>query len=114
MRGVDVLELNPDGRQNFSTKLVKEGSEQGWLRVDGKTLTVFANNREDVRFNILREPGRYCCHCGEKLQDDDNTNMPGELARQHVAAEHPGAASPDPNNPGGYECIRHYECEEVQ
>lgn len=91
--------------QNFSTGLVVEGLKQGWMEIS-KGKLILKTDPEDLKYTILREPGRYCLHCQAKLPDDEK----GELAQIHVLAEHPGAASPDPSTPAGYIKINAYEC----
>lgn len=104
--GIEIKRMCASGKQKFTEKLVKQGIEERWLSKNETTITIH-DQGGDVVFNILRAPGRYCCHCSEKLQDDAT----GEAARAHVATEHPGETSPDPYNPSGYELISYYDCE---
>ncbi len=91
--------------QNFSTRLVTDCLQKGLMSISGDELT-FNVHPEPLHYEILRSPGRYCCHCGEKLPNDTG----GELARLHVASEHAGIPSPDTNNPAGYVALNHFEC----
>lgn len=91
--------------QNFSTGLVVEALKAGWMEL-AKGKLILKAEPEDLKYTILREPGRYCLHCQAKLPDDEK----GELAQIHVLTEHPGAASPDPSSPAGYIKINAYEC----
>ena len=91
--------------QNFSVKLVTEGLESGLIEIVDDEL-FFHVHPEDLRYTIKRSPGRYCLHCGEKLQDDPA----GAMARLHIAQKHAGETSPDPANPSGYEAINAFEC----
>lgn len=104
--GIIVKRLSSDGKQKFSSKLVKTGQDEKWLTKKATTITIH-DQEGDIVFNINRIPGRYCCHCGEKLIDDAT----GEAARTHVAAEHADEVSPDRNNPSGYELLTYYDCE---
>lgn len=104
-----VRVLHASGRQRFSPRLVETATAQGWMEErDGRI--VITTEAGPVSYRIERMPGRYCCHCGEKLPDDDDTGLPGGLARAHVAAKHAGKKSPDKDNPAGYLCIRYYDC----
>ncbi len=91
--------------QNFSAGLINAALSEGWATISKGVLTLHVVP-EDLIYTIKRMPGRYCCHCGEKLPDDST----GELARGHVATAHPGAESPDPSNPAGYCMTSAYEC----
>jgi len=104
--GVKIKRISANGKQNFSSKLVKVAQAEGWLSVNDTHIILHDDDLGDINFKIVRSPGRYCCHCGEKLIDDPT----GEAAREHVAQKHSGKKSPDTNNPSGYEMIAHYEC----
>ena len=104
--GIQVKRLSADGKQKFSPKLVKTGQDERWLTKGDNTITIH-DQEGDIVFNILRAPGRYCCHCQEKLPDDPK----GEAAQKHVAKEHKNQESPDLANPAGYEMINYYDCE---
>jgi len=105
---IDYISLAHTGtsrEQHFSTSLVTEMVTLGLMEIhDGELF--FRVHPETLRYQIVREPGRYCLHCGEKLADDQN----GELARLHIAMKHKGKASPDANNPAGYEAIHYFDC----
>jgi hypothetical protein len=105
VRSVRITRRPRTGVQHFTPELVRCGIDEGWLSMVDGVLTIHAENGA-MTFNITREPGRYCCHCGQKLTDDGN----GAAARVHVATAHPGAPSPDPENPSGYCCINYFDC----
>ena len=65
----------------------------------------------DYVFSVKRGPGTYCCHCWQEFLDHNPQADDDGLteARRHVLDAHPGAVSPDPNNPSGYTTIHHYE-----
>jgi len=90
--GVRVLRLGR--KQKFSPDLLARGQAEGWLVVQGRTLTLKHADGE-VAFNIVRTPGYYCCHCGVAVGD-------GAEARVHIGALHAGQDSPDPESPSGY------------
>jgi hypothetical protein len=121
--GIIIKKLLTHDRVIFNPKgLISEGLQAGFLTLDysqpigqepaGGSITLHSENRGDVRFNIIRGPGRWCAHCGIKLEDDDELGiMSGVKARAHVATQHAGEASPDPKAPAGYSCPRDYLCE---
>lgn len=95
--------------QNFSTDLVTEMIQLSLMELNGDTLLfhVFhAGQPVELRYYVQRTPGRYCLHCNEKLEGDEN----GEMARLHVAMQHAGVPSPDKNVPAGYVWLKHFEC----
>ena len=94
--------------QVFSPNVIAGGIAEGWLDASDKTITIHTTDG-DLVYNIVKKPGRYCCHCGEKLQDDAT----GETAREHVAKKHAGKQSPDPENPSGYKMQNFTECEVI-
>jgi hypothetical protein len=102
---VSCADTGTTPEQNFSVDLVVGAMEQGWMSLEGNQLLVSVEP-EVLRYEVLRQPGRYCCHCDEKLQDDEK----GNLARLHVASKHRGQASPDPNSPAGYVKLNHFAC----
>jgi len=107
-RLLDYISLAHTGsspEQNFNIGLVTELITLGFMEINGDTL-IFRVHPEDLRYQIKRAPGRYCLHCGQKLDEDQG----GEMARLHVALNHKGLKSPNPNTPAGYEWLRYYEC----
>jgi len=105
---LDYVSLGHTGttpEQNFSGGLINTALAEGWATISKGKLTLHVHP-EDLVFTIKRMPGRYCCHCGEKLADDAT----GELARGHVAAAHHDTKSPDSGNPAGYCMTSAYEC----
>lgn len=101
---IQVIHTGVDAEQHFSKRMVDKGVAEGWITLGGGKLTLHAKP-EDLEYTILRPPGRWCVHCGVKLEDDQS----GEAARAHVAAHHAGVASPDPRYPAGYAYPTHYK-----
>jgi len=93
--------------QNFSTKLVNAGLEEGWIAIEKGKLLLYGDP-ETLVYDITRGPGRYSCFDGSKLPDDEADK--GTLARAVLAERHPGQPSPDPQHPAGYYKLNHYEC----
>jgi len=105
---LDYLSLAHTGiepEQNFSTQMVTGLLTDGLVTIEGDVLTLNVEP-EPLIYKIVRQPGRYCLHCGEKLADDQT----GALARLHIAMQHNGVASPDPSNPSGYVALNHFAC----
>lgn len=105
---LDYLSLANTGTtpdQNFSVKLVTDMLGAGLMEIHDDEL-ILRVHPEDLHYTIKRTPGRYCLHCGEKLQDDQS----GQMARLHIAMKHAGVESPDPDNPAGYIALNHFEC----
>lgn len=103
--GIEILSVKEN--QHFSTHLVANAVNEGWMSQDKDLLTIKGANKM-VTYRIARMPGYYCVHCGEHLVDG------GRIAQMHVESRHGGEASPDPANPAGYEKINYYDCELVR
>jgi hypothetical protein len=102
---VSVAHTGVSAEQHFSAGLINAAMAEGWCSISGDQLILHVHP-EALVYTIKRAPGRWCCHCGEKLPDD----ALGELARGHVARLHPATKSPDPNWPAGYGMTNAYEC----
>jgi len=106
---VAVLHTGWTKQQNFSGGLVQAALSEKWMTIGKGQITLHVQP-EDLVYTIVRVPGRYCCHCKEKLVDDTS----GQMARAHVASAHEGDVSPDTQHPAGYVMLNHYECELAQ
>lgn len=104
---VAVLHTGLSAEQNFSTRLVDRGIQEGWIAIRDGRLVVYGKP-ENLEYDILRLPGRYSCFDGSKLPDDPGDT--GSEARAVIAARHAGQPSPDPAYPAGYYKLNHYEC----
>jgi hypothetical protein len=102
---ISLAHTGVQAEQNFCTDMVVDAMRDKYLSIEDDVLILHVAP-EDLRYKILRSPGRYCLHCGEKLPDDEK----GTLARLHVATKHPDAISPDRIDPAGYEMLNHFEC----
>lgn len=102
---VGIMHTGTHPEQNFSGKMVARGIADGWLSIVRGILVLHADP-EDLTYKILRGPGRHCLHCGAVIENDPK----GNSAREHMAKEHPGLASPDPQWPHGYKVVDGYEC----
>ena len=102
---IELRHTGTHAEQNFSRRLVEAAAAEGWVTISRGKLILHAKP-EDLNYTILRSPGTYCCHCGEKLSSDPA----GVEARAHIAAKHKGVDSPDAANPAGYRVTHAYEC----
>lgn len=57
--GVQVKHTGLKPQQNFSHRLVEQGILEGWIQIEGDTLTIRAEP-EDLRYHLQRRPGYYC------------------------------------------------------
>lgn len=105
---LDYISLADTGttpEQNFSDTLVLDGLRNNIIEIHDDELLLHVHP-ETLRYAINRSPGRYCLHCGERLEGDEN----GTMARLHVEMKHHGVASPDPTIPAGYVWLKEYQC----
>jgi len=107
--GVEVIETGTHAEQHFSPDLVGKAIREGWIVLDGDVLTLKAYEQEDLKYKVLRQPGRYCLHCKAALPGV-REDYSGVAAREHVATEHPGNPSPSKEWPTGYEVLNYFEC----
>ena len=104
---VEIQHTGVSPKQCFSMRRVRQGQSEGWLEVDEKNGEILLNTDPEVlHYAIIRGPGRWCCHCGEKLLDD----MTGVKAREHITEKHVGEVSPSADNPTGYRHNDGYYC----
>jgi len=97
-----IVVLRAGSWQNFSPSFIEGGQREGWLTRDKDRLTIHCAD-PPVVYRIIRQPGYYCCHCDQALDDSPT----GQL---HVSTAHAGSISPDPNNPSGYRWDLYYRC----
>ena len=102
----------PPAKHNFAEKWVNRSLISGVASIDGDTLTV-----GEAEYAIVRRPGAYCCHCGERIADgpaltkDEADLRIAYIATCEIANNDDDTA--DPNNPAGYEVIGYYQGELV-
>lgn len=103
-KAVCVKPLHVSKEWNVSERMIAYGVQQGFLGIaGGKLLLVTPDGQENLEFDIVFAPGRYCCHCDASLGSEDE-------ARAHLQSYHFDLKSPDPENPAGWRHIKHYEC----
>jgi hypothetical protein len=119
--GVRVKHTGSAPAQNFSSRLVAQAMAEGWMSINGSTLTVSAEP-EDLKYSIKRAPGYYCLHSGQPIPisapawiELASTGV-GRLAAAEALAWRTtrgvlSKTSPDPRWPHGYAVLMHYECE---
>lgn len=89
--------------QRFSVEHVMVAVVDGYMTLSRGRLVIH-HSGGDVVYRIRRVPGVWCCHCRKRQRD-------GASARKHVIDAHAGHASPDKNNPSGYEQLNAIEGE---
>lgn len=108
----------------FSPRVIRKAVAEGWGAWDEKSmvLTINTEGEQVVKYKAVCYPGRWCCHCGEKLEDDDNSVVTGAKARAHVAEKHAGESPPASLKAGrdapgwraaGYIMLNEYQCDRV-
>lgn len=107
--GLSVAHTGIGREQNFARAMIEEGIQLGYLSIGQGKITLRAVDGELV-YTIVRGPGRYCCHCAERIGEGGKGDRSAEAeAQAHVAAAHPAVPSPDTGNPAGYRWLRGYE-----
>jgi hypothetical protein len=100
-----VKVLRANDKQHFSTRFVEKSTADGLMSLrEGK---IILHTRPELTYRIVRQPGYYCCHCHQAVDD-------GASARLHLESQHKGKKSPDPGNPAGYRRDNFYACERVR
>lgn len=99
---VDIIHTGVNPEQNFSTRLVAAALKEGWMEMKAGKIIIKAQP-EDLVYTIVKDPGYYCCHDGEKMED-------ANMAKAYIEKNFPGVPSPDKSNPLGYMKINHYAC----
>lgn len=106
VRSWQVGHTGVNAKQHFKQETVHEGLVDGLMVISGNRLMIRAEP-EDLKYTILRRPGRYCHHCAHFEKDEGDK---GESMRAHVEKEHKGIDSPEPSEPAGYTWIKHFVC----
>jgi len=105
LKHVEVIASYPT--QAFSPKFVYGAIKEGWLRMDGDVLSF--DTKPKVRYQVIRNPGRYCCYCNKPLGSFGEAEI-------HLLLEHKdevGRKQPDPQNPAGHRVDNFYACERI-
>lgn len=110
--GVRVKHTGLSPEQNFSHRLIEQAMAEGWVVIDGDTLTMQAKP-EALRFRLRRVPGYYCISTGERIPVSDiawtrmrSTGL-GDLSRKEALAWllARGRAQTDYEVTNAYECV---------
>lgn len=110
--GVEVKHTGLKPRQNFSHRMIEQAMAEGWVQIDGDTLTMTADP-EPLRYKLLRRPGYYCTSNGERIPISELawTRMRatgiGDLSRKEALAW----LQANKKGEGDYEVTNAYECE---
>lgn len=104
--GTHALRADPPQRHHFSTKFVQEGAVEGWITLGAGKVTLHLSDG-DVAYRILRGPGAYCLHCGERI--GRGAGNPAETARRrdYIGQCQQGPGEPRPD----YEVADYFDCE---
>jgi len=115
--GIQLLSIPENRRQHIPQVWIDKHTARGFATLDENKLTMHTIDG-DMAFTVDHSPGRFCCHCGEALANEDQEAgggfIPqgdprlGAVAREHVASKHAGIVSPDPQNPSGYKDKMYY------
>lgn len=100
----------PPKRHHFARRWVNRNLVDGTVLLSEGKLTVGS-----VMYKVLRAPGAYCDHCGDRIGEGPaRTAEEADLRRKYVetcAAFKSKKKTGDPNNPAGYTVIGYYDCE---
>lgn len=112
--GIQLIKLAATRRHHFGKTWIAKHIDRGFVTKTDKAITLHTVDG-DMKFSIDHPPGRYCLHCDTALpNEDEDGGFPaghpelGKAARAHVAKEHKGAKSPNPNHPHGYKHKPYY------
>lgn len=110
--GIRIVNLPKNGYQNLHINTLERHKD--YVTVDANKIT-FITVDGDVVFNIVKQPGRFCLTCGDKLPDfgGNGTMIEAQRAsecREHVASHGKKAETSDKwphgysNRPNTFEC----------
>jgi hypothetical protein len=102
LASVEILDAKD--HENVARSAVDRWIFDGVASLDRGQLVL--HSKPKLTYEIVRWPGRYCCHCYAPLDNEAE-------AVAHLDEEHKGKKSPDPNNPSGWYVADYYECEKV-
>lgn len=76
-----VVCLNSGTRpeQNFSDRMIEAAEREGWVKIDGDTLTMKTDG-EPLRYKITRRPGYFCKSTGASIPVSDRAWLKFRLA----------------------------------
>lgn len=63
---VEVKHTGVSPEQNFSDRMVDQAVKEGWITVDGDTLTMKTDG-EPLVYSVTRKPGYFCKSTGEAI-----------------------------------------------
>lgn len=109
---VHVKHTGTKREQNFSHRLVAQAVSDGWMKIEGDTLTVKADP-EDLVYRLARQPGYYCSSNGERIPISEmawaqkQSQPQAHLARREALAwlADNGKAETDYEVTNAYECV---------
>jgi len=105
--GIRLSALPANGMKRIPAKMLKPGGALANNHTRTNTHIIAHTNDGDVSFKILREPGRYCLTCGDRLPSfaGNGTAEEAKAAKECLAhvKEHGNKAETSKAWPHGYE-----------
>ena len=83
--GIRITNLPNSGIQRIPMAALERHKDH--VTIDKKAIT-FSTVDGEIRFNITREPGRFCLTCGERLPDHGGNGTLVEAQRASQCLEH--------------------------
>lgn len=109
--GVEIVHTGLSPEQNWDQGQVMQYASEGWMRLDGDTITVTGSG-ETLQYEVLRRPGYFVASTGERIPVSELAMT--QFMTEHVATLAPAearaflAAKGLPAN--DYEASRVYYC----
>lgn len=105
--GIRVVNTGLSREQNFRRGLIEEGVVEGWVKLDGDTLTL-NSQPESLVYTVVRAPGYYATYGGQRIPISNFAwSSPG---RDRLAAAEAKAWLSAQGLPPSYEVVNAYEC----
>lgn len=109
--GVDLFHTGAEPAQTFRRGMVLEAVAAGWMRLQGDTLTLIAQ-QDTLTYTVNRHPGYYVKSTGERIPLSDLAM--GQFLTETVATLAPAEAraflAGKGLDPTDYEATRNYHC----
>jgi len=110
LTGVSIVG-DPPPVHHFPKDMVTKAVGEGWMSLSQGRIVIHTIDRGDIPYRIIRTPGAYCCHCGQRIGDGPAAT-PAEADRRRSHTDRCCDGEPHPPEwPGGYEVINHFDCE---
>lgn len=109
--GVDLFHTGLSPEQTFKRSLVISACAQGWMKVEGNTLTLISA-QDVLSYEIARHPGYYVKSTGERipLSEIAMSQFLTEIVATLAAAEARAFLATRGLQTNDYEATRNYHC----